>query len=204
VLDRSRGSVTVNRNGLWKGSKDRTVAGLKAHDNVPRISNNDHNDDDDRRETLASDGKKIETSKKHNLGNIKVDPAFVVLKPTAQEFLQAQGITSALTFMAINANDLAPAWVEWNEGAFKTNEATMDLRCWKRKVRHQWSSSSKKGGDSSIQESCHRGCVETEFCCRGNSAYCLRSSSHTTRLGIGSKRIFDSARYCNRRRFSVN
>jgi hypothetical protein len=58
---------------------------------------------------------------------MEVDPAFVVLSPTAQEFLQAQGITSALNFIAINANEMAPAWVEWNAGAFKTNKATGDL-----------------------------------------------------------------------------
>jgi hypothetical protein len=143
---RSRGSVTITRNkkGSGKDPMIGIVCDSKAHENVSRTSNDE--DDDGRRETLASGGKNFEISKNRNLSIMEVDPAFVVLSPTAQEFLQAQGITSALTFMAINANDLAPAWIEWNEGTLKTKKATMDLQCWKRRVQHQWSSSSTKEG----------------------------------------------------------
>jgi hypothetical protein len=102
--------------------------------------------DDGGRETLEFDHQHVETSKNRSPGKMKVDPAFEVLSLTAQEFLQAQGITSALNFMANNANELAPAWIKWNEGAFKTTKATSDLRCWKRKVHHRWSSSSTKEG----------------------------------------------------------
>jgi hypothetical protein len=84
--------------------------------------------------------------KSRNLGKMSVDPAFVVLSLTAQIFLQAQGITSVLDFMAANANELAPAWIEWNEGAFTTTKATADLHCWKREVQHEWSSNSTKKG----------------------------------------------------------
>jgi hypothetical protein len=145
---RSRGSVTVTRNkkGSGKDSMISTVGDVKAHENVSTTSNDE---DDGRGETLASDGKHFETSKDRNLGMMEVDPGFVVLSPTAQEFLQAQGITSALNFIAINANDLAPAWVEWNKGAFTTNKATTDLQCWKRKVQNQWSSNSTKEGATS-------------------------------------------------------
>jgi hypothetical protein len=66
------------------------------------------------------------------------------LNPTAQKFLQAQGITSALNFMATNASELPSVWVEWNEGAFKTGKATSELCCWKRKMQHRWFSSSAK------------------------------------------------------------
>jgi hypothetical protein len=145
---RSRGSVIVTPNKKGSGEDPRIgiVGGLKAHENVLKTSN----DDDDvncRDDTLllASDGQNVETSKNRSIDKMKVDPAFVVLSPRAQEFLQAQGIASALNFIAINANDLAPAWIEWNEGAFKTNKAISDLQCWKRKVRYQWSSSSAKG-----------------------------------------------------------
>jgi hypothetical protein len=142
---RSHSSVTVTRNkkGSRKDPMIGTVGNLKAHKNVSTTSNDE---DDSRGETLASDGKYFETSKNRNLGMMEVDPAFMVLSPTAQEFLQAQGIASALNFIAINANDLAPAWVEWNAGTLKTNKATADLQCWKRKVRHQWSSNSTKQG----------------------------------------------------------
>jgi hypothetical protein len=143
----NRGSVTVTRNKKGSGKDPRigTVGGSKTHENVSKTSDND-GDDNGRYERLASDGKKSETSNNRYPGKLKVDPAFVVLSPTAQEFLQAQGITSALTFIAINANDLAPAGIEWNEGAFKTIKSISDLQCWKRNVRHQWSSRSTKQG----------------------------------------------------------
>jgi hypothetical protein len=85
----SRGSVTVDRNKKGSGKDPRigTVAGLKAHDNVSRISNNDNNDEGDgKHETLASNGQKVEASKTRNLGKMEVDPAFVVLKPTHRSF----------------------------------------------------------------------------------------------------------------------
>jgi hypothetical protein len=94
----------------------------------------------------ASNGQKAETSKNRNLGKIDLNPAFVVLKLTAQIFLQAQGITSVLTFTATNANELAPAWIEWNEGAFNTPKSTAGLECWKRDVQNQSSYGSAKMG----------------------------------------------------------
>jgi GH18 family chitinase len=113
-----------------------TVSDLKVHENEPRTSN----DADSRRETLASDDcRNVETSKNRNPVTTKADPAFVVLSPTAQEFLQAQEITSALNFTATNTKELAPAWIEWSgEGASKTNgKAMSEIQCWKREVRYQ-------------------------------------------------------------------
>jgi hypothetical protein len=135
---RIRGSVIVTPNkGSRKVPRIRTVGDLKAHENVSRTSN----EDDGRREKLASDCQKVETTKNCNPSTTKFDPAFVVLSPTAQEFLNAQDITSALNFMATKTKEMAPAWIEWNgKGAFKTNnKAISDIQSWKRKVRHQWS-----------------------------------------------------------------
>jgi hypothetical protein len=73
-----------------------------------------------------------------------------ILTSTAREFLHAQGITSALNFMASDANELAPAWAEWNEGALKTNKVIADIQCWKQNVRHKWSVSSTKEGAASL------------------------------------------------------
>jgi hypothetical protein len=68
------------------------------------------------------------------------------MNPTAQMFLQAQGITSVATVMATNTNELAPAWVEWNEGAFNTLRAAADIECWKRDLEPHLSSESTKMG----------------------------------------------------------
>jgi hypothetical protein len=137
----SRGTVTVNRNrGFGKDPRFDNVGDLKARDNVSRSSDDDH-DDHGRGELLASNGQKVETLKTRNPGKMKVDPAFGDLSTTAQDFLQLQGIICALSLMGTNASDLAPAWVEWNEGAFKTGKATTDVRRWKRNVRDRWSRS---------------------------------------------------------------
>lgn len=63
---------------------------LKAHENVSRTRS-----DDDARGTLASDNQKVETLKNRIPGKMKVDSAFMVLIPAAQEFVQAHGITRA-------------------------------------------------------------------------------------------------------------
>lgn len=104
-----------------------TFGSLKRHKNTLRTGNDDS--DDSRCETLVSDGQKVETSPKScNPGKTKVDPAFEDLSSTVQDFLQAQGITSALDLMAANANELAPAWIKWNKGAFKTTSGSFFLR----------------------------------------------------------------------------
>jgi hypothetical protein len=142
---RSRDSAAVTRNkGSGKGPRISSVGDMKAHENVSGTSN------DGRRETLASDGQNAETSKNRNPDTKKVDPAFDVLTPTAQEFLQAQGITSASNFVASNANQLAPAWAEWSGGALKTSKAKADVQCWKRKVRRQWFGSPTKKGATTL------------------------------------------------------
>jgi hypothetical protein len=139
---RSRGSVTVTPNkSSGKDPRNDTAADLKV------VGSKSGNDGYVRCETLASDAEKVETSAaSRNPGKMKVDPAFEDLSWTAQEFLRKKGITSALNLMAKNANELAPAWIEWNkEGAFKSiNKATSDVQCWKRKVRDRWYSSSTK------------------------------------------------------------
>jgi hypothetical protein len=126
-----------------KGAKIGAVGDLKGHKNAS-ISSNDGSCE----KMLAPDGgQKVETASpetSRNPGKTKVDSAFEDLSPTAHKFLQAQGITSALNLMATNASGLAPAWVEWNKGAFKTNRAKSDLRDWKHKVRDRWYSSSTK------------------------------------------------------------
>jgi hypothetical protein len=89
---RSRGNITVARNkGSGKAARIGTVGDLKTHENVSRASNNNNDDDDGRLKTLESENQKDETSKNRNPGKMKVDPAFKVLNPTIQEFLQAQG-----------------------------------------------------------------------------------------------------------------
>jgi hypothetical protein len=142
-------TTTLPKGSSRKGTRVGAIGDLKGHKN-PSKSSNDGSDDDSRCEEMAPDGQNVETSpKSRNPGKVKVDPAFEDLSSTAQEFLRAQGITSALNLMATNAKELVPAWIEWNkeEGTFfKTSntKATSDVRLWKRKVRERWYSTSTK------------------------------------------------------------
>jgi hypothetical protein len=137
-------TTTLPKSNSRKGTRIGAIGDLKDHESMPRTSNDDG--DDSRCEEMAPDGQQVETSpKSRNPGKVKVDPAFEDLSSTAQAFLRAQGITSALNLMATNAKELVPAWIEWNKGAFlKISKATSDVRLWKREVRDRWYSSSTK------------------------------------------------------------
>jgi hypothetical protein len=93
----SRGSVTITRNEDSPTKDPRLGAAVGDSKNLDNVSRSSNDDDDGRGETLASDDQKVETSKSHSLGKIKVDPAFVVLSPTALEFLQALSWQSTRT-----------------------------------------------------------------------------------------------------------
>jgi hypothetical protein len=97
-----------------KDTRVGAVGDLKAYESVPRKSSDD-SDDSKYESTMASDAQKVETLlESRNPGKMKVDPNFEDLSRTAQDFLQTQGITSALDLMATNVTKLAPAWKEWN------------------------------------------------------------------------------------------
>ena len=139
-------TTTLSKSSSGNGTRTDAIGDLKGHESVPRTSND--GSDDSRCEKMAPDCQKVETSpESRNPGKTQVDPAFEDLSSPVQEFLQAQGITSAMNFMATNATELAPAWIEWNKGAFKTSnngKAKSDVLCWKRKVRDRWYSNSTK------------------------------------------------------------